>query len=728
LNFHFPWENPPLILRAAPFLLFATFLFGQTTTPANTAPPAAMLGFRDAAAQTKLDQQFLQVPSAALAGEELKTLTAAPHIAGSKEDFATAQYVAQKFRDAGLQTKIVPYRVMMISPKKVKVTAFAPDGKQLMSGPSPEHVSDDPFQDDKRIAPAFNAYSPSGDVTAEVVYANYGTPKDFAELAAKHISVKGKIVIVRYGKNFRGVKVYLAQQHGAAGVIIYSDPADDGYFQGDIYPDGPYRPETGVQRGSIQYLFKYPGDPTTPGFASTPDLPADKRIPLTDAANQPKIPSTPLSYGDAAPILQALGGPKSPHAWQGALPFTYHMGPGPVKVHLLLQQDYALHTIWDVIGKIPGTEYPNDPVIVGNHRDAWVFGAVDPNSGTAAMLEAVHGIGVLLQSGWKPKRTLIFASWDGEEEGLLGSTEWAEDHAEMLAHAAAYFNVDVAVSGPTFDAQAVPSLKPFVVNITREVPSPLGGTVYDAWLANQQPSDAKNRSLDEHMDQGRHNSPLVDGIRMGDLGSGSDYTPFIQHLGVPSTDIGSTGPYGVYHSAFDDYTWFTKFADPTFVYLQQQARILGLEALHMADADLPPYDYAEYGAEVLDYLQTAQERAAKAGMTSLNFAAAIAAAHRFQDAGQHALAAERGPAGPLAQENSILRNAEEDLLNPRGLPDRPWFKHTIYAPGEYTGYAAVVIPGVNEAIDTKDPARAASQLEALTHALDRAAATLHHMP
>ena len=715
-------------LCAAAFLLFASFLSGQSTTPANTVPPTAMLGFRDAAAQAKLDQEFLRVPSATLAGEELKTLTAAPHIAGSKEDLVTAQYVAQKFRDAGLETKIVPYRVMMNFPKKIQVTAFAADGKHLMSGPSPEHVSDDPFQDDKRIAPAFNAYSPSGDVTAEVVYANYGTPKDFAELAAKHISVKGKIVIVRYGKNFRGVKVYLAQQHGAAGVIIYSDPADDGYFQGDIYPDGPYRPETGVQRGSIQYLFKYPDDPTTPGFASTPDLSVDKRIPLADAANQPKIPSTPLSYGDAAPILQALGGPKSPHAWQGALPFTYHMGPGPVKVHLLLQQDYALHTIWDVIGKIPGTEYPNDPVIVGNHRDAWVFGAVDPNSGTAAMLEAVHGIATLLQSGWKPKRTLIFASWDGEEEGLLGSTEWAEDHAEMLAHAAAYFNVDVAVSGPTFDAQAVPSLKPFVVNIAREVPSPLGGTVYDAWLANQQTSDAKSRSLDEHMDQGRHNSPLVDGIRMGDLGSGSDYTPFIQHLGVPSTDIGSTGPYGVYHSAFDDYTWFTKFADPTFVYLQQQARILGLEALHMADADLPPYDYAEYGAEVLDYLQTAQERAAKAGMTSLNFAAAIAAAHRFQDAGQHALAAERGPAGPLAQENRILRNAEEDLLNPRGLPDRPWFKHTVYAPGEYTGYAAVVIPGVNEAIDTKDPARAASQLEALTHALDRAAATLHHMP
>ncbi|MHB1935379.1 MAG: M28 family metallopeptidase [Acidobacteriaceae bacterium] len=716
-------------MRAASFLLFASFLSGQTTTPANTTPPPpTMLGFRDAAAQIKLDQEFLRVPSAALAGEELRALTAAPHIAGSKEDYATAQYVAQKFRDAGLETKIVPYSVMMNSPKKIEVTAFGADGKQLMSGPSPEHVTDDPYQDDKRIAAAFNAYSPSGDVTAEAVYANYGTPKDFAELAAKHISVRGKIVLVRYGKNFRGVKVYLAQQHGAAGVIIYSDPADDGYFQGDIYPDGPYRPETGVQRGSIQYLFKYPGDPTTPGFASTPDLPAGKRVPLADATNQPKIPSTPLSYRDAAPILQALGGPESPHSWQGALPFTYHMGPGPVKVHMVLQQDYALHTIWDVIGKIPGTQCPSQSVIVGNHRDAWVFGAVDPNSGTAAMLEAVHGFGALLESGWKPKRTLIFASWDGEEEGLLGSTEWAEDHAETLAHAVGYFNVDVAVSGPTFDAQAVPSLKPFVVDITKEVPSPLGGTVYDAWLENQRSSETKSRSLDEHMDQGQHSSPLVDGIRMGDLGSGSDYTPFIQHLGVPSTDIGSTGPYGVYHSAFDNYAWFTKFADPTFVYLQQQARILGLEALHMADADLPPYDYADYGAEVVGYLQTAQEKAAKAGMTSLNFSPAIAAARRFYDAGERALAAERDPAGPLPEENRILRSVEDDLLNPRGLPGRPWFKHTIYAPGEYTGYAAVVIPGVNEAIDAKDPARAASQLEVLTRALDRAAATLNRMP
>ncbi len=725
-----------MLIRAGACLLLAGFVFAQTNPSAKQTsatnpsanPPAKALGFRNFAAQTSLDQKFLQVPDPTLAGQELKTLTAVPHIAGSKEDYATAKYVAQKFREAGLETKIVPYRVMMNFPKKIQVTAYDANGKQIMSGPTPEHVSDDPYQDDKRIVTAFNGYSASGDVTAEVVYANYGRPQDFAELAAKHIDVRGKIVIVRYGANFRGVKAYLAQQRGAAGVIIYSDPADDGYFRGDKYPQGPYRPATGVQRGSIQYLFKYPGDPTTPGFASTPDLPASKRIPLKDATNQPTIPSTPLSYHDAAPILKALGGSESPRAWQGALPFTYHTGPGPVKVHMVLQQDYALHTIWDVIGKIPGTQYPDDWVIVGNHRDAWVYGAVDPNSGTAAMLEAVHGVGTLLQQGWKPQRTVVFSSWDAEEEGLIGSTEWAEQHTAQMAHAVAYFNVDVGVSGPNFGAEAVPSLKPFLVSITKLVPSPQGGTVYDAWLSSQKQAAAKHPNLDEHAGQAQRSSPLVDGIQMGDLGSGSDYTPFIQHLGVPSTDIGSSGPYGVYHSTFDDYTWFTKFADPTFVYLQQQARVLGLEALHMADADVLPYDYAVYGEEVVGYLETAQKKATKAGMSNLNFDAALAAAQRFHEAGARALVAEQNPNGQLAGQNTILRKVEEDLLSQRGLPNRPWFKHTVYAPGEYTGYAAVVIPGVNEAIDAKDAARADSQLEVLTRALDRAATTLNQMP
>jgi N-acetylated-alpha-linked acidic dipeptidase len=715
-----------LQIRAGAILLFAAVAAAQIQTqtqlPANPSVPSSMLGFPNYSAESKWDQKFLKVPDATLAGEELKTLTAAPHVASSPEDHATALYVAEKFRAAGLETKIVPYRVMLNFPKEIRVTAYGADGKQIMSGPTPEHVKGDPFENDPRIVTAFNSSSPSGDVTAEVVYANYGRPQDFQVLADKHIDVRGKIILVRYGANFRGVKVYVAQLHGAAGVLIYSDPADDGYFRGDPYPMGPFRPDTGVQRGAVQYLFEYPGDPTTPGIASTLDLPASQRIALSKAASQPKIPSTPLSYHDAAPILEHLGGPESPRSWQGALPFTYHMGPGPVKVHMLLKQDYALRTIWDVIGKVPGTETPDAWVVAGNHRDAWVFGAVDPNSGTAAMLEAVHGIGDLLHQGWKPKRTILFASWDAEEEGLIGSTEWVEQHAVPLQHAVAYFNMDVGVAGPNFEAESVPSLKPFILSVTKLVSSPQGGTVYDVWKRTQQ--EDEGHSVNNGFNEIRSHAIVPQDVRIGDLGSGSDYTPFLQHVGVPSTDIGSDGPYGVYHSAFDDYTWFTRFADPHFVYLQQQARVFGLEVLHMADAEVLPYDYALYGSEIISYLETAQRKATAAGLSTLDFAPAIRAAERFRKAGADTMVLQQNPTGNVAQLNTALRATETDLLSAAGLPNRPWFKHTIYAPGEFTGYAAVVIPGVNEAIDAKNVARASHQMDMLTQALNNAAATL----
>jgi N-acetylated-alpha-linked acidic dipeptidase len=588
----------------------------------------------------------------------------------------------------------------------------------LMTGPSKEHVDGDPFQDDPRVLPAFNGSSPSGDVTGDVVYANYGRPEDFKALEDAHVDVHGKIVLVRYGNNFRGVKVYIAQQKGAAGVLIYSDPAEDGYFRGDIYPKGPYRPASGVQRGSVQYMFKYPGDATTPGVASTPELAAEQRLPVAKITALPTIPSMPLSYADAQPILEHLGGAPVPHAWQGALPFAYHLGGGgDVRVHLSLKMDYAERTIWDVVGKIPGTEDPDTWVVAGNHRDAWVYGAVDPNSGTAAMLEAVHGIGALLRQGWKPKRTIYFCSWDAEEEGLIGSTEWVEDHAKELDHAAAYFNTDVGVAGPDFNASAVPSLKQFVRDITMEVPSPSGGSVFQAWkTADEKPANGDATHRAESV--APENMPHV-----GDLGSGSDFTPFLQHLGVPSTDIGSEGHYGVYHSVFDNYAWFTKFADPTFVYEQQQARVLGLEVLHMADSDVLPYDYATYGDEIQKYLEAAQKKAAKDGMR-LDFTAALQAAHRFSASGKAVRAQQQSASGNLRQLNQALRQSEADLLLPDGLPGRPWFRHAIYAPGEYTGYAAVVIPGVNEALEAKNSHRAEEQLANLTAAISRAAATL----
>ncbi|MGA9708579.1 MAG: M28 family metallopeptidase [Candidatus Sulfotelmatobacter sp.] len=712
-----------LVSSVVLFALLSPIVSGYS---AESSAPESIFGFRDAASENATEARFLGVPDPKLAEEHLRTLTQAPHMAGTPEDKATADYVAQKFRQAGLDTEIVEYKVWINYPSEISVDVTAPAGVE-MHGPTREHVDGDPYDDDPRVVMPFNGMSPSGDAEGEVVYANYGTPEDFEKLDKLKIDVRGKIVLVRYGQNFRGVKEFIAQERGAAGVIIYSDPYDDGWRRGDKYPDGPWRPDTGVQRGSVGYMFEYPGDPTTPGIASLPSLPESKRLSPEQSAQMPKIPVTPLSYHDAAPILQHLSGPDSPREWQGALPFTYHVGPGPVRVKMHLKQDYQFRTLWDVIGRVRGSELPDEWVVAGNHRDAWVYGAVDPNSGTAAMLESVHGVGELLKSGWKPKRTMIFASWDGEEEGLMGSTEWAEQHESELANAAAYFNMDVAVSGPKFGASAVPSLKQFLRDVAKAVPSPKGGTVYEAWqkvdhagsLSVQSPAEAND-------DNRRASAASVKGdVAVGDLGSGSDYSAFQQHLGVPSTDISSTGPYGVYHSVFDNFAWFTKFGDPDFVYEQQMARVFGLEALRMADADVLPYDYEEYGKEISAYLDTAKKRAEeKLGDRPVDFSAAIAAAKHFREAGGKIRSKQKNPPRDLLRLNQALRSGERALLLPEGLPHRPWFRHAIYAPGEYTGYAAVVIPGVNEALDKGDAERTRQQLAVLAAALERAAKVL----
>jgi len=683
--------------------------------------PSQIFGFRDFSKQYKIDQEFLAVPSPARAEQHLKILTALPHIAGSPEDKSTADHVAKNFTVAGLETEIVKYSVWMNRPAEMSVTVTAPANVK-MSGPTREHVEGDPLADNPRVVMPFNGSSPSGDVEAEVVYANFGRPEDFRKLEELKVDVKGKIVIVRYGDNFRGVKSFVAEEHGAAGVIIYSDPIDDGYFRGDAYPKGPWRPESGVQRGSVQYMFKYPGDPTTPGFASVTSLPESQRVPPEKAVSLSKVPTIPLSYGDARPILENLTGPESPRDWQGALPFTYHVGPGPVKVKMHLKQDYRYWTIWNVIGKIPGTKYPDQWVVLGNHRDAWVYGAVDPNSGTAAMLETVHGFAELLRHGWKPERTIVFASWDAEEEGLIGSTEWAEEHERDLANAVAYFNLDVAVSGSNFGASAVPSLKGFVRDVTKVVPSPKGGMLYNVWK-DERAGQAQRRT---DAGQGRQpNARVENDVPVGDLGSGSDYSVFIQHLGIPSTDMTSSGPYGVYHSAFDNFNWFKKFADPTFVYEQEMARVFGVEALHMAAADVLPYDYELYGRELSAYIDNSRDKATRMlGANAPDFSKASAAAKRFMNAGARLLAIQKDPPQDTARLNQTLIAAERAMLSPQGLPNRPWFRHVIFAPGQYTGYAAVVIPGVNEAIDAKDAQLTAAQLQVLTDVVNRAAAVL----
>jgi N-acetylated-alpha-linked acidic dipeptidase len=720
-----------LLFAVLSSLVLLPFASQQTVIPKAPAPafvpPSEIFGYRNPAAELKAEKAFLAVPDPERAKSDLQVLTATPHVAGSPEDKQTAAFVLQQYTAAGLDAHVQEYKVWMALPLDVRVDVVAPPGV-VLHAPSPEHVSDDPFQKDPRILPAFNEYSASGDVTADVVYANYGRAEDFQKLDQMGIDVKGKIVIVRYGKIFRGVKVFLAQQQGAAGVILYSDPWDDGYFKGDPYPKGPWRPATAAQRGSVQFLFRYPGDPTTPGIASLPDLPESKRVAPDKATDLPKIPATPLSYADASPILENLGGPDSPRSWQGALPFTYHLGPGPVKVHLVVNLAYSYTTIWDVIGMVRGSELPNEWVVNGNHRDAWTFGAVDPNSGTAAQLEAVRGVGELLKTGWRPKRTLVFASWDGEEQGLIGSTEFAEQHAKDLSRAVAYFNIDVGVSGDQFGASAVPSLKQYVRDVAKSVPSPKGGSVYDQWKA----AEAKQR-------QGRANAvPEIPGaptrepaaqvtedVSLGELGSGSDYTAFLDHLGVPSADVTSAGPYGVYHSAFDDFTWFSKFADPNFVYEQQMARFYGLEAIRMASTDVLPLNYQEYGKEISEYIKRAEQRAKTVfGDQAPSFADAVDAAARLQNAGAKVVQMQGKAAGDPGVLNLILRNTERAFLVPGGLPDRPWFKHAIYSPGEHTGYAAVTIPGVNEAIEGKDLALTTQQLQVLTAALNRAAAAL----
>lgn len=688
---------------------------------AQTATPE-IFGFRDPAAESELERRFLAVPDAKLAGEHLRILTAVPHIAGSPEDRATADYVAGKFREAGLDTQIVEYKVWLNYPAEISVDITAPKNLK-MHGPSREHVSDDPFQNDSRITTAFNGYSPSGNIEADVVYANYGRPDDIQKLKEMGIDVRGKILLVRYGQNFRGVKSFVAEQAGAAGVIIYSDPADDGWVKGDKYPVGPWRPDTGVQRGSVGYMFHFPGDPTTPGIASLPSLPDSKRISPEKSAEMPKVPTTPLSYADAWPILEHLAGPDSPRDWQGALPFTYHVGPGPVRVKMRLKQDFAYRTIWNVIGTIRGVEQPDQWVISGNHRDAWVYGAVDPSSGTAAQLEAIHAFGELLKSGWKPKRTIVFASWDAEEYGLIGSTEWGEDHQNELSNAVAYFNMDVGVAGSNFNASAVPSLRRFIREITKAVSSPKGGTVYESWKASEKKPEPM-RAVTLQVAGPSHPEQQSQDVHLGDLGSGSDYTVFLQHLGIPSSDVSSTGSYGVYHSTFDDYTWFKKFADPTFGYEQEMARVFGMEALRMAMADALPLDYEEYGDQISGYVHSVKEKAQKKfGDKSPDFAPAERAAKHLTDSGSAALKAQSTPETNTTRLNTALMQAERGFLT-SGLPNRHWYRHAIYAPGEYTGYAAVVLPGVSEAIDHGDLAGTQQQLNFLTDAIERAAKSL----
>ena len=722
INILFPNRKPMKTLRIFLSLLLIVFLF-STTGPLlfsqSITDSGKLDGFMTAAAtsQRRWEEIFRSVPAPASAREHLRRLTLEPHIAGTKEDYDTAVYVRDQWRNYGLNAELKEYQVWLPYPNSPSVVELiSPQHLNLPVREAP--LSKDPTSTNARITPLFNGYSATGDVTAPLVYANFGLPGDYEELKKVGVDTKGKIVLVRYGNSFRGVKAKVAEDHGAVGCIIYSDPADDGYMQGDVFPRGPWRPVASGQRGSVQYLFDYPGDPLTPG---KPAVEGVARLKPEEATDLTRIPVQPISYDVAQKLLEPLKGPLRPRGFQGGLPFAYHVGgTNDVKVRLKTDMDYKIRPIWNVEARIEGEQEKDRWVVLGNHRDAWVFGAVDPNSGTSAMLELARGFGKLLKEGWKPRRTIILNSWDAEEYGLIGSTEWAEEHAtELSEKAVAYLNVDVAVAGANFGASSVPSLWKLIRGATRDVKDPkTGKSIYQQW----QERNRESRSEEEET-EGE--------ARIGALGSGSDYTPFLQHLGVPSLDMGFNGDYGVYHSAYDSFYWMANFGDPEFAYHVVAAQLWGTVALRLADADALQFDYTDYAKEIREFFSEAVKLAKRRNLSnsfdekSMNAAIEDFAreALRVEQSRQNAILHNANVA-PLRKMNDVLISVERQFIDARGLRGRTWYKHQIYAPGIYTGYAAQPLTDFRQALDDRSSANAGESLNRIIEALKRATATL----
>jgi N-acetylated-alpha-linked acidic dipeptidase len=674
-----------------------------------------------ATVERRWEEQFRSVPEPASAREHLRRLTLEPHVAGTKEDYATAIYVRDQLRSYGLNADLKEYQVWLNYPNTPSVVELIAPRRERLSVRE-ARVPSDPSSSNPGITPLFNGYSPSGDVTAPLVYANYGLPGDYDELKQAGVDVKGRIVIVRYGNSFRGVKAKVAEDHGAIGCIIYSDPADDGYMQGDVYPKGPWRPVASGQRGSVQYLFDYPGDPLTPGKPAIPGVP---RLKLEEVTDLTRIPVQPIAYDVAQTLIAPLKGPVRPRGFQGGLPFAYHVGgTDDVKVHLKTDMDYKMRTIWDVVARIDGSQEKDRWVIMGNHRDAWVFGAVDPNSGTSAMLEVARGFGQLLKQGWKPRRTIIIGSWDAEEYGLIGSTEWAEEYADELKEkAVAYLNLDAAVSGRHFGASSVPSLWKLIRAASRDVKDPkTGKSVYQQWQdrTREQQPEAEREATAE--------------ARISALGSGSDFTPFFQHLGVPSTDMGFGGDYGVYHSAYDSFYWMAHFGDPTFAYHVAVAQLWGTMAMRLAGADGLPLDYTDYANQIREFFKETVTLAKRRDLSASYDEKAMNAA--IEDFAKEAAQVERnrqetlasigdeGNESKLKRINDALIAAERAFTDPRGLRSRAWYKHEIYAPGIYTGYAAQPLTDFRQALDDRNTSNAKESLERIVEAIKRATEVL----
>jgi len=693
----------------------------------NTSPPSARVrGFSVASSAAELarEREFQAMPDATIAEADFDVMTAEPHHAGSPYQIKLAGYVADRFKAFGLDVSRYDYSVLLPWPGERRIEIVAPDHMTL-------HVEEETIPGDKwaamsGILPAYNAYSPSGDVTGEIVYVNFGIPADYETLQKLGIDVKGKIVLARYGGSWRGIKPKVAAEHGAIGCIIYSDPHEDGYFQGDAYPDGPFRGWGMIQRGSVMDMPRYPGDPSTPDRPSKPGI---ERIPTDQIKTFSPIPVQPMSYRDGVELLKRLKGPIAPDAWRGALPITYHVGAGPAKVHMLLQMDYAQRRLINVVGRIAGREFPDEWIIVGSHRDAWTFGASDSVSGHVSMMSVARAFGDMMKAGWTPRRSLLFVSWDGEEPGLLGSTEWVEDLAtELRAKTAVYVNRDAGAGGVNFSGSAVHSLAPFVHELAQSIRPPGSSkTLYDGWLER-----AREQA------PARDGQPLLKSPPVGALGSGSDYTAFLDHAGIASLDMGLSAREadGTYHSTYDNPTWFKKFIDPDFKYSVLAAQVTGVALLRLVDAEVLPFDYEAYGKQIVEYVDEIAQQATKASPAAaktIDFAGLKASAEGFAKAGAElrqkgdgllvtSLAEVR--LETIRDMNRRLMMAERDLIEPAGLPDRPWYRHVIYAPGLYTGYGVKTIPGVREAVDARDFARAADQAKIVIRALRRATNTL----
>jgi len=722
--------------------------------PSTPADAPTLSGF---SAELEVETKFRALPDRTNLRQYMERLSARPHHLGSPYDKDNAEWMLAKFKDWGWDATIETYYVLFPTPKErvLELTEPSHFTAKLQEPP----VAGDPTssQHDEQL-PSYNAYSIDGDVTAPLVYVNYGAPDDYKELDRLGVSVKGAIVIARYGQTWRGIKPKLAAEHGALGCIIYSDPRDDGYAQGLTYPAGPFRPADGVQRGSVMDMPVYPGDPLTPGVGATKDA---KRLKLSEVTTLTKIPTLPISYADAQPLLAALTGPVAPENWRGSLPITYRVGPGAAKVHLKVSFNWDTKPLYDVIARIPGSTYPDEWIIRGNHHDAWVNGAEDPVAGTNALLEEARSLGTLVRQGWRPKRTIVYCVWDGEEEALLGSTEWAEDHAEELQRkAAVYINSDGNGRG-FLNMSGSHTLEKFINGVARDVKDPETGLTVWKRLQMRRIERAEASATTSQLQERQEARQRAD-LRISALGSGSDYSAFIDHLGVASLNLGYGGEDegGIYHSVYDDFNWYTHFSDTDFSYGRALAETIGLAVLRLSDAEIIPFDFTDFTDTIRRYVDEIEHLAQtqRADILERNreiddglFAATndprrptvappkdplppflnlaplrngLAALERSSDQYEktlgRAMEGDRLARASLPAVNAQLIAVERSLTLPDGLPGRPWYRNQIYAPGLYTGYGVKTLPGVRESIEQKQWKVADEQVVRLGKVLENA--------